>query len=405
MLAVRTRKVLNPAGAEAVMNAAEAYAKEKGYRVVIAVVDPAGNLISLRRLPDTQVASSNVAIDKARTSAIFVRPSRVLEDQVSSGRLGALALHGAAPLTGGIPLTVDGEVVGAIGTSGETPDEDEAVSVVGSKVAFAVDEVKALTYDGAQRVANAAATVAKARGVAPVVAVVDAFGELVYLWRPDAAQIASVQVATDKARTAAIFRRPSKVFEDQAAQGRPSALALHGSVPLQGGIPIVVDDQVIGAIGVSGASSADEDQELAIIGAQVIASLPQAEMASNGVAYFKHDQVTAKFATGGLLLNTAMYKVDAGRRENPGQVEFHSWETDIMYILDGTATVVTGGEMVDSRQTAPGEVRAPSVKGGTTHHLVPGDVLVVPNEVPHWFKEVPGPLKYYVVKVIQPHGG
>lgn len=137
------------------MNAAEAVAREKGYRVVIAVVDPAGNLMNLRRLPDTQVASSNVARDKARTAATFVRPSRVLEDQVSSGRLGALALHGAAPLTGGIPLTVDGEVVGAIGTSGETPDEDEAVSIAGSKADFSVDEVPALTYEGAQIVANA----------------------------------------------------------------------------------------------------------------------------------------------------------------------------------------------------------------------------------------------------------
>ncbi|MGQ0551092.1 MAG: heme-binding protein [Armatimonadota bacterium] len=101
MAAIRTRRVLNPPGADAVMRAAEAHAKEHGYRVVIAVVDPAGNLLLLRRLADTQVASSNVAIDKARTSAIFVRPSRVLEEQVSKGRIGALALHGAAPLTGG----------------------------------------------------------------------------------------------------------------------------------------------------------------------------------------------------------------------------------------------------------------------------------------------------------------
>ncbi len=404
MAAIRTRKILNPAGADAVMRAAEAHAKEKGYRVVIAIVDPAGNLMLLRRLADTQVASSNVAIDKARTAAIFVRPSRLLEEQVTKGRIGALTLHGAAALTGGIPLTVDGEVAGAIGTSGETPDEDEAVSVAGSKVKVAVDQVKALTYDGAQAVATAAATVAKSRGVAPVISVVDAFGELIYIWRPDAAQIASVHVATDKARTAAIFRRPSKVFEDQVADGRASALALRGGVPLQGGIPITYDGQVIGAIGVSGASSADEDQELALAGAGLAGSFSE-NGASNGVSYFKSDQVTAKFATGGLLLNTQTYKVDAGRRESPGQVEVHDWETDIMYVLEGTATVVTGGQLVDGRQTAPGEYRAASVNGGTAHHLTPGDVLVIPNQVPHWFKQVPGPLKYYVVKVIQPHGG
>jgi hypothetical protein len=65
-----------------------------------------------------------VAVDKARTAAIFIRPSRELEQQVSSGRLGALALHGARALTGGIPLKVGDEVVGAVGTSGETPDEE-----------------------------------------------------------------------------------------------------------------------------------------------------------------------------------------------------------------------------------------------------------------------------------------
>ena len=96
---------------------------------------------------------------------------------------------------------------------------------------------------------------------------VDAGGELIYLLRPDAAQVASVNVTTDKARTAAIYRRPSKDFEDQASGGRPSALHLARSVPLQGGIPIAFDGTVIGAIGVSGATSADEDNELAQVGA------------------------------------------------------------------------------------------------------------------------------------------
>jgi glc operon protein GlcG len=112
--------------------------------------------------------------------------------------------------------------------------------------------------------------VAEERGVAPVVSVVDAGGELVYLLRPDAAQVASVNVTTDKARTAAIYRRPSKEFEDQASGGRPSAMHLARAVPLQGGIPIELDGHVIGAIGVSGATSADEDNELAGIGAQAI---------------------------------------------------------------------------------------------------------------------------------------
>jgi glc operon protein GlcG len=104
------------------------------------------------------------------------------------------------------------------------------------------------------------------------VSVVDSGGELVYLLRPDAAQVASVKVTTDKARTAAIYRRPSKDFEDQASGGRPSAMHLARAVPLQGGIPIEVDGHVIGAVGVSGATSADEDNELAGIGAQALDS-------------------------------------------------------------------------------------------------------------------------------------
>ena len=267
----RTRRTIDDQGADAVMFAAEAFALKQGSRVVIAVVDPSGELIQLRRTPGAQIASSRVAIDKARTAAIFVRPSRVMEEQVTNGRLGALALHGASALTGGIPLVVDDEVVGAIGTSGETPDEDEAVSLAGAQARFSTTEVPALTYEGARAVAEAAGTVAEERGVAPVVAVVDAGGDLIYLLRPDAAQVASANVSVDKARTAAIYRRPSKDFEDQASNGRPSALHLARAVPLQGGMPILVDGEVVGGIGVSGASSADEDQELSAIGAEALA--------------------------------------------------------------------------------------------------------------------------------------
>src|SRR5919204_594149 len=116
--------------------------------------------------------------------------------------------------------------------------------------------------------AEAVGAIARERGVAPVVSAVDPGGELIYLHRPDSAQVASVQVTTDKARTAAIYRRPSKDFEDQASTGRASALHLARSVPLQGGIPIEHRGEVVGAIGVSGASSADEDNELAMIGAR-----------------------------------------------------------------------------------------------------------------------------------------
>jgi glc operon protein GlcG len=271
MSLVRTRRIVDESGAEAALAAAERDALARGARVVIAVVDPWGELVALRRTAGAQAASSRVAVDKARTAAIFVRPSREMEEQVTGGRLGALALQGASALTGGIPLRIDGEVVGAIGTSGETPDEDEAISLAGAAVDVSTTAVPALTYDGARAAVEAIGEEAARRGVAPVVSAVDAGGELVFLLRPDAAQVASVGVTTDKARTAAIYRRESKVFEDQAANGRPSALHLARAVPLQGGVPIVHDGHVIGALGVSGATSADEDRELALIGARVVA--------------------------------------------------------------------------------------------------------------------------------------
>jgi glc operon protein GlcG len=270
MATVRTRRIIDNEGTEAVLDTAERYALDKGYRVVIAVVDHTGELIGFRRTPGAQVASSRVGIDKARTAAIFIRPSREIEEQVSGGRIGALALHGASALTGGIPLRVDGEVVGAIGTSGETPDEDEAVSLAGAEAEFSTQPFPALTYEGARAAAEAAGAEASRRGVAPVISVVDAGGALMYLVRPDAAQVASVEVTTDKARTAAIYRRPSRDFEEQASGGRPSALHLARAVPLQGGMPIVHDGEVIGAVGVSGATDAPEDQELAVIGSSAL---------------------------------------------------------------------------------------------------------------------------------------
>jgi glc operon protein GlcG len=394
---VRTRKVIDGIGAEAAIAAAERAAMETRSRVVIAVVDPWGELVTLRRTPGAQAASSRVAVDKARTAAIFIRPSREMEQQVTDGRIGALALHGAACLTGGIPLVVDGQVVGAVGTSGETPDEDEAISLAGAAAEVTVTEVAAITYDGARLAAEAAAAEAARRGVAPVISVVDAGGALVYLVRPDAAQVASVEVTTDKARTAAIYRRPSKDFEDQASGGRPSALHLARAVPLQGGIPITHAGAVVGAIGVSGATSADEDNELAQIGAAALATAltPQA----NGAAFFPASAVVERFEAGGLLLDEPGFKIDAGRREAPGEAEYHEHTADVMRVVEGNATVIVGGEMRAPREIAPGEIRAEAVEGGTRHELAPGDVLAIPQRVPHQFVDVSEPFLYFVVKV------
>ena len=400
MATARIKQAIDTAGADAVIGAAEKHANEQGYRVFIAVVDPSGELVALRRTEGAQVASARVAVDKARTAAIFVRPSRELEEQVSAGRLGALALHGASALTGGIPLVVDGEVVGAIGTSGETPDQDEACSIAGAAADFSTTPMITVTQEGAKKAAEAAGVVAAQRGVSPVVAVVDAWGDLLYLWRPDRAQVASVGVSTDKARTAAIYRRPSKDFEDQASSGRASALHLARAVPLQGGFPLIIDGQVAGAIGVSGASSADEDRELAEIGARAIEMQPTTNGHGNGAAaFFPGAAVQEKFATGGLLLDTAGYKLDAGRRVAPGEVEYHDAVVDVMHVVQGTAKVVTGGEMIEPREVSSGEKRARAIDGGTEHALAEGDVLAIPNGVPHQFVEVSDPFLYFVVKV------
>jgi glc operon protein GlcG len=398
---IRMRRVIDTAGADAVIAAAESEARARGSRVYLCVVDPSGEVVALRRTEGAQVASARVAVDKARTASIFVRPSREIEEQVTTGRLGALALHGAAALTGGIPLKVGDEVVGAIGTSGETPDEDELISLAGAAAPFTTATVPALTYVGARLAAEAVGAAAAARGVAPVVSVVDPGGELVFLLRPDAAQVASVQVTTDKARTAAIYRRPSRDFEQQAADGRPSALHLARAVPLQGGMPVQVGGEVAGAVGVSGASSADEDQELAVLGVQAIetAIAAASTVPANGAAHFDRARVARQFETGGLLLDEGSYKLDAGRRSAPGEVEYHERSVDVMHVVQGRATVVTGGRMVDPREVAPGELRAATAEGGTAHVLAEGDVLAIPSGVPHQFTEVSAPFLYFVVKV------
>jgi glc operon protein GlcG len=396
MTSSHSHQILDDAGVGAVLDAAEQYALEHDNRVVIAVVERSGELVGLRRTPGAQVASSRVAVDKARTAAIFVRPSRELEEQVSGGRLGALALHGARALTGGIPLKVADEVIGAIGTSGETPDEDEAVSLAGAAAPLSTTTAPALSAAEAREAAQAVASECARRAVAPVCAVVDAGGDLMFLWRPDAAQVASVGVAGDKARTAAIYRRPSKDFEEQASAGRASALHLARAVPLQGGIPIERDGCVLGAVGVSGASSADEDQELAVLGAEALATRGGTD---NGAAFFDGQSVLAKFATGGLLLDAGAYKLDAGRREAPGEVECHAHTVDVMHVVAGTATVLTGGAMVGRRSAGDGEQRADSLTGSHAHELTEGDVLAIPAGVPHQFTRVSDPFLYFVVKV------
>lgn len=117
------------------------------------------------------------------------------------------------------------------------------------------------------------------------------------------------------------------------------------------------------------------------------------------VTYLPADQVKAAFAKGVPLLEVANYKIHASRRDAAGQVEVHEKDTDIIHVLTGTATLVTGGSVVGGKAVAAEEIRGTDVEGGETREIKPGDVVVVPNGTPHWFKAVPAPMTYYVVKV------
>ncbi len=119
---------------------------------------------------------------------------------------------------------------------------------------------KALTLEAAKAIAAAAQAEAKKNGWNMVICVVDDGGHLMYLERMDGTQLASVQVAQDKARTAVLFKRPSKALEEAVTGGRTVVMKLSGATPVEGGIPILAGTQLIGAIGVSGASSSQDGQ-------------------------------------------------------------------------------------------------------------------------------------------------
>ena len=127
------KKVLTLAAARTAVAAAEAEATRRGLGVVIVVVDDAGTVIELTRMDTAQVASVNVGIGKARTAAIYRRPSRDFEEQIRDGRVAALALADATPLQGGVPVLIGGRVVGAVGVSGDSPQVDEAIAIAGAR--------------------------------------------------------------------------------------------------------------------------------------------------------------------------------------------------------------------------------------------------------------------------------
>jgi glc operon protein GlcG len=260
-------------------------------------------------------------------------------------------------------------------------------------------EKKILTLEAAEKIAKAAETEASKRNATVVIAVVDDGGYPLVLKRLDNAQVASVDVGIGKARTAAIFRRPSREFEEQIKNGRIASLVLPGATPLQGGVPLFADGKVVGAIGVSG-NTPREDEEIALAGARAFAhGAGLLTSAAGKVAYFSAGQVKKAFQKGMPLIELANYKVHASHRDAPGVVEVHTRDTDIIYLLEGAATLVTGGAVKEGKHIEPEEIRGNDVKGGEARRIHAGDVIVIPHGTPHWFKEVAGPINYYVVKV------
>jgi mannose-6-phosphate isomerase-like protein (cupin superfamily) len=116
------------------------------------------------------------------------------------------------------------------------------------------------------------------------------------------------------------------------------------------------------------------------------------------VTFVGHDQV----AKGGSVVTAPNLSITIAHRMGPGMVEVHDKESDTLYVLDGSATIVTGGTMIGGSVTAPGQHRGTDINGGQAQPLTKGDVMVIPAGVPHWFKEVPSSIDYYVVKVIAP---
>jgi glc operon protein GlcG len=109
-------------------------AHKNGWTMAVAVVDPGGNLVYYEKMDNTQLGSAKVAIAKARSAALFKRPTKAFADRIAAGGAGAgvLAIEGAVPVEGGVPLVIEGKIVGAIGLSGDSSDHDGVCAQLGA---------------------------------------------------------------------------------------------------------------------------------------------------------------------------------------------------------------------------------------------------------------------------------
>jgi len=124
--------------------------------------------------------------------------------------------------------------------------------------------------------------------------------------------------------------------------------------------------------------------------------------AADPVTHMDHAAVAKAMVKGGSIAKGSDHTVSANHRDKAGEVEVHDKETDVFYVTEGEATLVTGGTMIGGRDTGPGQHRGTDVKGGETRHIMVGDVVVIPAGTPHWFKEVPKAVSYLTIKVIKP---
>jgi ankyrin repeat protein len=162
------------------------------------------------------------------------------------------------------------------------------------------------------------------------------------------------------------------------------------------------------AQGVQGGSASRRPAEPAAAASSAAAAqsapapTPAAAAQTPTVIYVDQAKVAEAFTKGGRLGGGSDFAASGARRSGPGQVEVHEKETDIFYIVEGEATFVTGGTMVGGKLTRPNQWLGTDIQGGQVHHLKKGDFISIPAGTPHWFKEVPQAINYYMVKVVKP---